>query len=123
MADVGALEAAKAVGYAGIGAVVLKGAEFLLKTFGVTRNLQATEMEQTLGAAARMREELRKDNEELRTRMRKNDARMQELETRLETLEGEYHAVRDLNDKLRVENEDLRAQLRLAEARERGRLA
>jgi predicted nuclease with TOPRIM domain len=115
MPDVAAAEAARAVGYAGIGAVTLKVLEFLLKTFGVTKNLQATEMEQTLGAAAKMREELRKDNEDLRARMR-------EMETRLEKLEEDYHTVRELNDKLRVENDDLKAQVRLHEARERGRI-
>jgi predicted nuclease with TOPRIM domain len=113
--DAAAVEAARAVGYAGVGAVVLKVLEFLLKTFGVTKNLQTHEMEQTLGAAAKMREELRKDNEDLRSRMR-------EMEERLETLEQEYHAVRELNDKLRTENDDLKAQVRLHEARERGRI-
>lgn len=109
------VEAARAVGYAGMGALSLKLAEMLLRAFGVTRSIQTTELAATLEAAAAMREEYRKDNESLRSRMR-------ELEARLEKLEAEHHAVRDLNDKLRTENDDLKAQLRLHEARARGRM-
>lgn len=112
MGDVAAsVEAARAVGYAGIGALVLKLAEFLLKTFGVTRNLQATELSQTLEAAAAMREELRKDNEDLRKRMR-------EMEDRLETLEEEHHKLREQAELLRKENEVLKAKVLLHERRQ-----
>lgn len=110
-----ALEGARALGYAGIGALVLKTAEFLLKTFGVVHSSHTNEMQATLEAAATMREELRKDNEELRRRMR-------EMETRLAKLEADHHELAQVNDRLREENADLRAQVRLADARERGRL-
>ena len=123
VADIAAIEAARAVGYAGVGALVLKGAEFLPKTFGITKAVQDTEraarqkeLEGTLGAAAQMREELRKDNEELRRRMR-------EMETRLATLEAEHHELRLVNDRLREENADLKAEKRLREAHDRGRLS
>lgn len=116
MPDPAAIEAARAVGYAGIGALALKVGEMLLKTFGVTRSIQSSELSQTLEAAAQMREELRKDNEELRARVR-------EMEKRLAKLEADHHELGQLNDRLREENADLRAQVRLAEARERGRLS
>jgi predicted nuclease with TOPRIM domain len=110
-----ALEGAKALGYAGIGALVLKASEFLLKTFGVVHRSHTNELQATLEAAAQMREELRKDNEELRRRMR-------EMEGRLAKLEAEHHELSQVNDRLREENADLRAQVRVADARERGRM-
>lgn len=121
MGDVAALEAGRAVVYAGGGALALKAAEFLLKTFGATHAIHTSEMQATLEASAAIREAYRKDNEELRERERWYAQREQELETRIETLEQEYHAVRELNDKLRTENDDLKASVRVHEARERGR--
>lgn len=99
-------EGAKALVYAGIGALALKAAEFFLKAFDVVHASHTTEMEATLEAAAQLREELRKDNEDLRKRMR-------EMEARLLALENEHRSLVEAKDRLISENEDLRAELRL----------
>lgn len=99
-----AAEATKAVGYAGLGGLMLKAIELLVKQFGVSRSAHSTDMERTIKMAADMREELRKDNEAMRVRMR-------DLEERMNSLERELHDAHIANGALKMENSLLRARL------------
>ncbi len=95
-------EITRAVGYTAGGAALLKLAEILLRQFGVLSSARQMEMERTLEAAGKIREELRADNEKLR-------ARVAALEARVTSLESEHHA-------LLSENHDLKERLKIAEA-------
>ena len=100
MSDVGEIQ--KAVGYAGFGAVVLKGIEIFLKSLNTARHDSAKELELTLEAAAKMREDYAKDNESLRERIDK-------LEARLASLEDDYQALKKKYAEMEVENISLKA--------------
>jgi len=79
-------EAGRAVGYTGLGVLLLKGADFLMKRAGTNRTAQAEELDATMRTAGAIRAELRLDNEALRHRVAE--------------LESENAKLRDINDKL-----------------------
>ena len=99
------LEAGKTVGYTGLGMVLLKAADMLLKKVENFRSTQVSEMDTTWRTGAAIREELRKDNEGLRVRL-------DIAEKRIDTLEDELHGVRAENEALRHEVERMETALR-----------
>ena len=97
----GPTEVGKAVGYVAAGGLGLKVLQWLVRALDIKRRGQLDETKVILQAQAAMREELRKDNEELRQRVGI-------LEERLELIEGELRGERRRAEELEKENVNLK---------------
>jgi len=93
-------EITKAAALVGVGGVLLKFLQWLLRVFDARRRVQHDDLDILLKAQAEMREELRKDNEALR-------ARVESLEARATALEDELRKARARVTELEREREEL----------------
>lgn len=106
------IEAGKAVGFTGLGMLLLKAADLILKKVEHYRSAQATETDETWKNAAQLREELRKDKEAEREEKERLRERLDIAEKRIDDLEEELHAVRAKNEELRKEVERMESEMR-----------
>jgi septal ring factor EnvC (AmiA/AmiB activator) len=105
-------EVTKAAGYAVAGGFGLKVLQWLVRALDIRRRGRLDETKLVLDAQAQLREELRKDNEELRQRIDALEERLAEIEAELR---GERRRVEELereNTTLKNDNADLHAELR-----------
>jgi chromosome segregation ATPase len=102
-------DVAKATGYAGLGAIVLKFAQWFARLINARRRLGVEETKVLLDAQAEFREELRKAYEQRRLENEDLRRRIDELEERLALVENELRGERRRAEELEKENARLKA--------------
>lgn len=105
-------EVSRAGLYTVLGGLLLKAAEALFRRAGTKHRETLAEMDATFHAAAAYREELRKDNEELRERVVELEGRVRSVEDQLRAAVRRGEELEKENAALRLDNTDLHSELR-----------